>query len=77
MQNQFQFIKDIHVHHTVKMTSKDFIGFMLSQGALQEIIKLDHPLKEEITKLTELVEYRLGNKEYDTVFSYRLRVAKK
>lgn len=77
VKSQFQFINDIFVHHTIKMKAEDFIGYTLSQGALQEIIKLEHPLINEITQFTELVKERLKDMSYDVTFSYRLKVAKK
>ena len=76
--NGFRFMKEILVHKKVEMNSDRLIGFALSQGALQEVIKRDIPsMNIEIEKFTDVVSERLGDRVFDGVFSYGMRLAVK
>jgi hypothetical protein len=74
--NEFRFMKEILIHHTVKMNADGFIGFAFSQGALQTVLRKDTPwINDEISKFTKIVNERLGNDEVDAIYSYSLRLA--
>lgn len=69
----FSFIKEILVHSKVQMNADALIGFVFSQGALQEIVKRNiKSADNEINKFIDVVRKRIGNKVFNTIYSYNL-----
>ncbi len=69
----FRFMKEILVHSKVQMNADDLIGFVFSQGALQEVIKRNiKSTDNEINKFIEVVKKRIGNKVFDAIYSYNI-----
>jgi ubiquinone/menaquinone biosynthesis C-methylase UbiE len=73
---KFRFAKEIVCHSAENCTPERMIGIALSQGGLQDALKVDSGFQGDIDEFCELVRSRLHG-EFEIVFSYRLRLAVK
>jgi len=71
---KFKFTKEIVLHSVEPCTPERMIGIALSQGAMQEALKLDPSIQEDINAFCDLIRERRSG-SFDIVFSYRLRLA--
>ena len=71
---KFRFVKEIVLHSVEPCTPERMIGIALSQGAMQEAMKLEPSVQEDIGRFRDLVRER-RNGTFDIIFSYRLRLA--
>jgi SAM-dependent methyltransferase len=71
---KFRFIKEIVCHNVQKSNPDSLIGIALSQGGIQDALKINEAFQNEINEFCELVKSRL-NSEFEIIFSYRLRLA--
>ncbi len=75
---KFRFVKEIVFHNWEKSDSKRFIGFALSQGALQSAMKRNVTgIQEEIDSFRRIVNERFGVSLLEIMFSYRMILAVK
>ncbi|MGF7060426.1 hypothetical protein [Brassicibacter mesophilus] len=57
------------------MDAEGFIGFAYSQGALRDVLKKNIPtVNEEISRFTDIVKKRIGDRVLDAIYSYRMRL---
>jgi len=73
---RFRFVKEIVLHSVEPCTPGRMIGIALSQGAMQEALKLDPSIQDDINAFCDLVHERRGG-TFNIIFSYRLRLAVK
>lgn len=73
---RFRFSKEIVCHNTEKCNFERIIGIALSQGGIQDALKIDFAFQKDVDEFYNLVESRL-NGEFEIIFSYRLRLAVK
>ena len=52
------------------------IGIALSQGSIQDALKIDRTFQNDVDEFCDLVKSRLTG-EFEIIFSYRLRLALK
>jgi SAM-dependent methyltransferase len=71
---KFRFIKEVVCHSVEKCTQERIIGIALSQGGIQDALKIDAAFHSDVDEFCELVKSKL-NDEFDIIFSYRLRLA--
>lgn len=69
----FRFAKEVVFHSIEKCTSKRMIGIALSQGGIQDALKINTDIVKDIDDFCNLVESRCSG-EFDIIFSYRLRI---
>jgi len=73
---KFRFLKEIVCHKVEKCTPKRMIGITLTQGGIQDAMKIDASFKKDVDEYCDLVNARCDY-EFEIVFSYRLRIAVK
>jgi ubiquinone/menaquinone biosynthesis C-methylase UbiE len=73
---KFRFAKEIVCHSTEKCTPERIIGIALSQGGIQDALKIDSAFQSDIDEFCGLVKSRFSG-EFEIIFSYRLRLAVK
>lgn len=72
----FGFIREVVVHNTIEMNADGYIGLFLSQGAVQDILKLKiESITNEINQFVDLVYERLGGETFQATYGYRVRLA--
>jgi SAM-dependent methyltransferase len=71
---RFRFVKEVVCHSVEKCTPERLIGIALSQGSMQDALKIDKTFQKDIDDFCGLVKSRLGG-EFEIIFSYRLRLA--
>jgi hypothetical protein len=70
---KFRFVKEIVFHNWEKSDAKRFIGFALSQGALQSAMKRNLTcIHEEVENFQRTVNERFGMSVLEVMFSYRM-----
>lgn len=73
---KFRFVKEVVCHSVEKCTPERMIGIALSQGGIQDAMKIDKSILNDIDDFCNLVKSRCRG-EFDIIFSYRLRMAVK
>jgi len=73
---RFRFTREAVCHSAEPCTPGRLIGLALSQGGIQDALKLDPAVKADIDAYRDLVNTRCPG-EFEIVFSYRLRIAVK
>lgn len=72
---RFSFVKEIVFHNKEKCTAERYFGLALSQGGLQTILKNSpEKIEKEIEIFKNTVFNRLSGKEFEIIFSYRMRL---
>jgi ubiquinone/menaquinone biosynthesis C-methylase UbiE len=73
---EFSFLKEIVVHSKVEMNSDKYLGLFFSQGAVQDVIKLNiESVNREINSFTNLVNERFNGRIIQAAYGYRVRIA--
>jgi len=73
---KFRFAREVVCHATEPCDPLRMIGFALSQGSLQDAVKIEPSIQENIDAFCDLVNVRRGD-AFKIVFSYRVRIAVK
>ncbi|MCL2636854.1 MAG: class I SAM-dependent methyltransferase [Oscillospiraceae bacterium] len=71
---KFRFAKEVVCHNVEKCNHEKIIGIALSQGGIQDALKLDKAFQNDVDEFCDLVKSNL-NSEFEIIFSYRLRLA--
>ena len=71
---KFRFSREVVLHSLEKCTPERMFGFAISQGSMQDALKIDKSIQKDIDDFQDLVNTRCSG-EFDIVFSYRLRLA--
>jgi ubiquinone/menaquinone biosynthesis C-methylase UbiE len=72
---EFSFMKEIVVHSKVEMNSDKYLGLFFSQGAVQDVIKLNiESINSEINHFTHLVNERFNGRTVQAAYGYRVRL---
>ncbi|MCL2633587.1 MAG: class I SAM-dependent methyltransferase [Oscillospiraceae bacterium] len=73
---KFRFTKEVVCHETKKCNPEGIFGIALSQGGIQDALKIDKTFQNDVDEFYELVKSRM-NSEFEIIFLYRLRIAVK
>ena len=73
---KFRFIKEAVCYSTEPCTPERMIGIALSQGGIQDAMKTDNTVANDINRFCDAVKARCKD-NFEIVFSYRLRLAVK
>ena len=73
---KFRFVKEIVCHKAEKCAPERMIGITLTQGGIQDAMKIDSAFQKDVDEYCDLVHARCDD-EFEIVFSYRLRLAVK
>jgi len=71
---KFRFVKEVTCHSAENCTPERMIGLALSQGSIQDALKIEPSVQSEIDAFCDTVKARC-DAVFDIVFSYRLRLA--
>ena len=71
---KFKFVKEINVHSVEECTRERLLGAALSQGNIQNALKLDDKVQEYIDRYYEVIKERCEEK-FNIVYSYNIRLA--
>lgn len=71
----FRYAREIVFSNQESCNAERFIGIALSQGGLQTILKNQPELIEkDILHFQNVIRHRLGNREFEITFCYRMRI---
>jgi ubiquinone/menaquinone biosynthesis C-methylase UbiE len=73
---RFRFVKEVVCHSVETCTPERMIGLAMSQGSIQDALKIDPSIQNDVNAFRDIVKARCDS-TFDIVFSYRLRLAKK
>ncbi|MCL2446209.1 MAG: class I SAM-dependent methyltransferase [Oscillospiraceae bacterium] len=73
---KFKFVKEVVCHSVEPCTPERMIGIALSQGAIQDALKLGAPVQPDIDDFCKLVRAHCPA-QFEIMFSYRLRLGMK
>lgn len=71
---KFRFAREIVCHNAQKCDADRIIGIALSQGGIQDALKIDHTFQKDVDEFVKLTKTTLKG-EFEIIFSYRLRIA--
>ncbi|WP_124066372.1 class I SAM-dependent methyltransferase [Clostridium sp. E02] len=71
---KFIFVKEITCHSVETCTRERLLGIVMTQGNIQQALKMDSSIQTAIDKFYDVVKSRCKEK-FDIVFSYNLRIA--
>lgn len=71
---KFRFVKEINCHSVEACTRERLLGIALSQGNIQQALKMDRKAKEAVDRFYDVVKTRCEER-FEIVYSYNLRLA--
>lgn len=74
----FRFTKEIVFHNIEICSAERYVGLALSQGSVQNVLKLNlRDLDEDIEAFGQNVERYFDSRDLDIMFNYRMRLGVK
>ncbi len=71
----FAFVREVVFHHLERCDAERYVGLTLSQGGVQQALKLEASgLEDEIAAYRERVERHFAGQTLEILFPYRLRL---